>query len=90
MGADLAMSPMEHTASAWELWMAQMPQTSEQWGRYVEETAMTMGVSISPGDLPAVVAIFANLARVAQPLMAFALPEAIEAAPLFTARSDPL
>ena len=70
--------------------MAQVPQTSEQLGRYVEETAATMGVSIAPGDLPAVIAIFANLARVAQPLMAFALPETVEPAPLFTARSEPL
>jgi Protein of unknown function (DUF4089) len=69
--------------------MAQVPQTSEQLGRYVEETAATMGVSIAPADLPVVIAIFANLARVAHPLMAFELPDTAEPAPLFTARSEP-
>jgi hypothetical protein len=70
--------------------MAQVPQTSEPLGRYVEETAATMGLSIAPVDLPVVIAIFANLARVAQPLMAFALPDSVEPAPLFEARSEPL
>jgi Protein of unknown function (DUF4089) len=67
--------------------MAQVPQTSESLGRYVQETAATMGVSITPEDLPAVIAVFANLARVAQPLLAFALPDTVEPAPTFSARS---
>jgi Protein of unknown function (DUF4089) len=69
--------------------MAQVPQTSEPLGRYVEETAATMGVAIAPGDLPVVIAIFANLARVAQPLLAIPLSETVEPAPVFAARSIP-
>jgi hypothetical protein len=80
--------PTAIIASDRESWMAQVPRTSESLGRYVEEAAATMGVSIAPEDLPVVIGIFANLARVAQPLMAFALPETVEQAPTFTARSE--
>jgi hypothetical protein len=53
--------------------------------RYVDDTAAAIGLSIAPEDMPAVVAVFANLARVAAPLMAFPLPAEAEPSPVFTA-----
>jgi Protein of unknown function (DUF4089) len=53
--------------------------------RYVDEAAAAIGLSIAPQDMPAVVAIFANLARVAAPLMEFPLPAEAEPSPVFTA-----
>jgi hypothetical protein len=53
--------------------------------RYVEDTAAAIGLSIAPQDMPAVVGIFANLARVAAPLMAFPLPADAEPSPVFAA-----
>jgi hypothetical protein len=53
--------------------------------RYVEEAAAAMGLSIMPQDMPAVVGIFANLARVAAPLMEFPLPAESEPLPIFAA-----
>jgi Protein of unknown function (DUF4089) len=53
--------------------------------RYVDDTAAAIGLSIAPSDMPAVVAIFANLARVAAPLMEFPLPVEAEPLPVFTA-----
>jgi hypothetical protein len=53
--------------------------------RYVEQTSAAIGLSIAPGDMPAVVAMFANLARVAAPLMEFPLPADVEPLPVFTA-----
>jgi hypothetical protein len=53
--------------------------------RYVSETASAIGLSIAPEDMPAVVGIFANLARVAGPLMEFPLPAEAEPSPVFTA-----
>lgn len=52
---------------------------------YVSETAAMIGLSIAPEDMPAVVGIFANLARVAGPLMEFPLPADAEASPVFIA-----
>jgi hypothetical protein len=52
---------------------------------YVDEAAAAIGLSIAPEDMPAVVGIFANLARVAAPLMAFPLPAETEPSPVFTA-----
>jgi hypothetical protein len=53
--------------------------------RYVAATAEAIGLSIAPEDMPAVVGIFANLARVAAPLMVFPLPPDAETLPVFTA-----
>jgi hypothetical protein len=53
--------------------------------RYVDDTAAAIGLSIAPADMPAVVAIFANLARVATPMMDFPLPAEAEPLPVFTA-----
>lgn len=53
--------------------------------RYVDEASAAIGLSIAPQDMPAVVAIFANLARVAAPLMEFPLPADAEPSPVFTA-----
>ncbi len=64
--------------------MAQ-PLLPDDLRRYVEANAAAVGVSIAPEDLPAVLGIFANLARVASALMAFPLPEKIESASVFTA-----
>jgi hypothetical protein len=58
--------------------------------RYVQETAVTIGLSIAPEDLPIVLAVFANLANVAAPLMEFPLPEEAEPAPIFIPRDVPL
>ena len=55
--------------------------------RYVEQTAAALGLPIAAEDMLAVVAIFANLASVAAPLMEFPLPEDAEPAPVFTAES---
>jgi hypothetical protein len=53
--------------------------------RYVEQTASAIGLSIAPEDMPAVVGIFSNLARVAGPLMEFPLPADAEPSPVFVA-----
>ncbi len=53
--------------------------------RYVEQTAAAIGLPIAPEDMPAVVGVFANLARVAGPLMEFPLPADAEPSPVFTA-----
>jgi hypothetical protein len=67
--------------------MAQTPSSPDQWRRYIEETAAAHGLSIPAEDLPALLAVFANLARVAEPLMAFPLPDDTDQAPVFTAGS---
>jgi Protein of unknown function (DUF4089) len=53
--------------------------------RYVEQTAAAIGLPIAPEDMPAVVGIFSNLARVAGPLMEFPLPADGEPSPIFAA-----
>jgi hypothetical protein len=53
--------------------------------RHVLETAALSGVEIPAGDLPAVVGVFTNLARVAAPLLAFQLPEELTGAPIYEA-----
>jgi Protein of unknown function (DUF4089) len=53
--------------------------------RYVDQTAAVIGLSIAPEDMPAVVGIFANLARVAGLLMEFQLPAEAEPSPVFMA-----
>ncbi|HXN66772.1 MAG TPA: DUF4089 domain-containing protein [Bradyrhizobium sp.] len=57
--------------------------------RYVVDTAAAIGLSIAAEDMPAVVGIFANLARVAAPLMAFPLPAEAEPSPVFRAGAMP-
>ncbi len=51
--------------------------------QHVVDTAALSGVQIPYADLPAVVGIFTNLARVVAPLLAFDLPEELVAAPVF-------
>jgi hypothetical protein len=46
--------------------------------------AQQSGLAIADDDLERVKPVFANFARVAGQLMAFALPAEIEAAPVFT------
>jgi hypothetical protein len=53
--------------------------------RYVDDAAAAIGLSIAAEDMPAVVGIFANLARVAAPLMQFPLPVDTEPSPVFAA-----
>jgi hypothetical protein len=53
--------------------------------RYVEETAAAIGLPIAPEDMPAIIAIFGNLTRVAGPLMEFQLPADAEPSPVFAA-----
>ena len=53
--------------------------------RYIEQTAAAIGLAIAPEDMPAVVGIFSNLARVAGPLMEFPLPADAEPSPIFVA-----
>ena len=52
--------------------------------QYVPAAAATIGLPLAPEDLSGVIGAFAVLARVAAPLMAFALPEDIVAAAVFT------
>jgi Protein of unknown function (DUF4089) len=63
--------------------MADAPMLPEDWRRYLEATAAAHGLVIPPEDLPVLIAIFANLARVAEPLMAFPLPDDTDQAPVF-------
>ena len=65
--------------------MAQPPRSTEELRRYAEEIAAILGLTIAPEDWPAVLGVLANLARVTAPLMAFALPDNAEPAPIFTA-----
>jgi hypothetical protein len=51
--------------------------------RYVPLAAAAVGVSIAPQDLGDVIASFAVLARVAQPVMSFPLQEELIAAAVF-------
>jgi hypothetical protein len=51
--------------------------------RYIAQTAAAIGLSIASEDMPAVVGIFENLARVAGPLMEFPLPADAEPSPVF-------
>ncbi len=51
---------------------------------YAPVAAAAIGLPLPPEDLGAVIGAFAVLARVAAPLMAFALPEDIVAAAVFT------
>ncbi len=53
--------------------------------RHALETAALSGVEIPADDLPAVVGVFSNLARVAAPLLAFSIPEETVAAPVYKA-----
>lgn len=52
--------------------------------QYVPAAAATIGLPLAPEDLGEVIGAFAVLARVAAPLMAFALPEDTVAAAVFT------
>lgn len=51
---------------------------------YVPVAAAAIGLPLPPEDHGGVIGAFAVLARVAAPLMAFALPEDIVAAAVFT------
>ena len=51
---------------------------------YVPLAAAAVGLALAPADLADVVAAFGVLARVAGPVMAFALPEELVAAARFT------
>jgi len=52
--------------------------------RYVPLAAAAVGLKLAPEDLGDVIGAFAVLARVAGPVMAFALSEEIVAAAVFT------
>jgi Protein of unknown function (DUF4089) len=55
-------------------------KSEDDFRRYVLETADLIGLPLAPGDLPGVIAVFMNLARVSGPLMAFPLvPDKISA-----------
>jgi hypothetical protein len=56
--------------------------------RYVAETARLLGVRIDAADKALVVALFGVLAHNAEVLLAHALPEAIEAGPIFRIPSE--
>jgi hypothetical protein len=53
--------------------------------RYVAEASAAIGLSIAAQDMPAVVAIFANLARVATPLKEFQFQPESETYTVFAA-----
>jgi hypothetical protein len=50
---------------------------------YVKQAAAAIGLELAPEDFGDVVTAFAVLARVAGPVMAFALPEELVAAAVF-------
>jgi len=52
--------------------------------QYVPAAAAAIGLPLAPEDLGGVIGAFAVLARVAAPVMAFALAEDIVAAAVFT------
>ena len=52
--------------------------------QFVPLAAASIGLPLAPEDLEDVVAAFAVLARVAAPVMAFAIPEDVVAAAIFT------
>jgi hypothetical protein len=51
--------------------------------QYVPVAAAAIGLPLPPEDLAGIIGAFAVLARVAAPVMAFALPEDIVAAAVF-------
>jgi hypothetical protein len=59
--------------------VAEAPDPAE----YTPVAAAAIGLPLPPEDLGGVIGAFAVLARVAAPLMAFALPEDIVAAAVF-------
>jgi hypothetical protein len=59
-------------------------QSEDDVKRYVEQTASLVGIALAPADLPSVLAVFMNLARVAEPLMAFSLPPETISAAIFS------
>ncbi len=52
--------------------------------RYVPLAAAAVGLELAPEELGSVIGAFAVLARVAEPLMAFTLPEDMVSAAIFT------
>jgi hypothetical protein len=50
---------------------------------YVPQAAAALGLPLAPEDLGDVISAFAVLARVAEPVMAFPLPEDLIAAAVF-------
>jgi 1-carboxybiuret hydrolase subunit AtzG-like len=56
--------------------------------RYVPLAAAALGLPIAPDDLGDVIGAFAILARVAGPVMAFALPEETIAAAVFVPQDE--
>jgi hypothetical protein len=51
---------------------------------YLDQTAAVLGLNLAPEDRAVVLLLLANLARVAEPLMAFELPDDLDPAPVFT------
>ncbi len=60
------------------------PETPAAWEAYVDQSAAALGLRIDPAHRPGVVANLQRTAAVAAPLLAFALPDAAEPAPVFT------
>jgi hypothetical protein len=58
-------------------------QADSPLAQFVRETAAVTGLAIAPEDFADVVTQFAALARVAEPLMKFGLPENVIAAAVF-------
>jgi Protein of unknown function (DUF4089) len=56
---------------------------------YVDKAAALLGVKMDARDVPTVVAMFSVLERSAAVLMAYDLPETIEAAPVFRVPAEP-
>lgn len=61
---------------------AQMLQSAEIEG-YVKQTLPLLGLSVPPEQLAEVVKSFERVYAIAQPVLAFSLPDHLEAAPRF-------
>lgn len=60
-----------------------MDEQPIDWSLYLDQMAMTMGLSITPACRPGVLANLERTAAIAQRVMEFPLPPSIEIAPTF-------
>ncbi len=59
------------------------PTQPEDLAAYVDQTARLLGLEIPPERRSSVVAHFEHVWQVAQPVLAFELPDDLESAPVF-------
>jgi hypothetical protein len=59
------------------------PAATAAWDAYVDQTAAALGLHLDPAHRPGVIMTLQRTAAVAAPLLAFALPDEAELAPVF-------